>query len=171
MALNPSRGHSALRLGRYSQPTAEYFLTLCTEAKQAGLNEQPVARVIMDEVHAMSADSTWEAECAVIMPDHLHLLVVLGERLSLGKAVQRLKAKTSAGLRARGISWERNFFDRRIRPKDDRFAVFRYIYLNPYRAGLLSVADMWPDYFCRDSEWRWFRDYLHVERPYPEWLL
>lgn len=119
----------------------------------------------------MSVDGTWTLLCAVIMPDHLHLLVMLGERLSLGKAVQRLKAKTSVVLRAACLAWERGFFDRRIRPEDDRLTVFLYIYLNPYRAGLVAASDKWPRYHCREEEWKWFRELLHVDRPYPEWLL
>lgn len=171
MTLDPSRGHAALRRGRYSQPSSEYFLTLCTEAKQAGLTTKCVADAILNEARAMSVDGTWTLLCAVIMPDHLHLLIALGERLSLGKAVQRLKAKTSGTLRARGIAWERNFYDRQIRPDDDRLAVFRYIYLNPYRAGMLEKTDKWPHYHCREEEWGWFRDMLDDERPYPEWLM
>jgi len=171
MALNPNKGHAALRRGRYSQPAAEYFLTICAEAGQTGLVVQPVADAIMNEARLMSADGTWNLLCAVIMPDHLHLLINLGERLSLGKAMQRLKAKTSATLRAQDIGWERGFFDRQIRPDDDRLAIFRYIYLNPYRAGLVAMSGKWLHYYCREEEWAWFRDMLDDERPYPEWLM
>lgn len=171
MTFDPTRGHAALRRGRCSQPSAEYFLTICTQAGRAGLVTQPVADAILHEARAMSADGTWILLCAVIMPDHLHLLINLGERLALGKAVQRMKAKTSVTLRARGLVWERNIFDRQIRPGDDRLAVFRYIYLNPYQAGLLSSSDRWPYYHCREGEWAWFRDMLDCDRPYPEWLI
>lgn len=105
------------------------------------------------------------------MPDHVHVLLLLGARLSLSKAVQRLKAKTSARLRLASIGWERGFYDRQLRPDDDRLAIFLYIYLNPYRAGLLPDAAQWPHYYCRAEEWKWFRDMLDSGRPYPEWLL
>jgi putative transposase len=171
MGFDPTKGHAALRRGRYSQPSAEYFLTLCTDGRLQGLTTQPLAKVIMNELQAMVADETWYVRCAVIMPDHLHLLAILGERLPLGKAVQRFKAKTSAVLQARRLAWERGFFDRKMRPGDDRLAIFRYIYLNPYRARLVPVEQEWPHYFCREDDWRWFREMLDVERPYPEWLL
>lgn len=118
----------------------------------------------------MESDGTWLVRCATVMPDHVHLLVVLGERLELSRAVQRLKAKTAGSLGDRAIRWERGYFDRRIRPSDDLFAVFSYIYLNPYRAGLISLAERWPHYFCSKEDWSWFRELLDVERPVPEWL-
>lgn len=171
MTLNPARAHASLRRGRYSQPAAEYFLTVCTEARQTGLTTVDVAAAFLNEVQAMVSDGTWVTHCAVVMPDHVHLLITLGERPPLAKAVQRLKARTSAVLRTAGIRWERGFFDRRLRPDDERLPVFLYIYLNPFRAGLLPGSDKWPHYFCRDADWAWFRDLLDADRPYPEWLM
>jgi len=104
------------------------------------------------------------------MPDHFHLLVELGAKLSLEKAVSRLKAKTSADLRTAGVGWERGFFDRRLRAADDVLDVFLYIYLNPYRAGLCARTESWPWFHCHPDDWAWFRDYLDVDRPPPQWL-
>jgi putative transposase len=171
MALNPARGHAALRRGRSSRPGVEYFLTICTEARNRALTAPPIAQAVLDEVKSMSVDGTWIVHCAVVMPDHMHLLITLGDRLPLAKAVQRLKAKTSATLRAVNISWERGFFDRQLRQDDERLPLFLYIYLNPYRAGLLADSARWPHYYCRDEEWAWFRSMLDSDRPYPEWLL
>jgi len=171
MALNPARGHAALRRGRISQAQGEYFLTICTETRHVGLTTPSAAHAIFDEVHAMSADGTWVVQSAVVMPDHLHLLITLGERLALPKAVQRFKAKTSAVLRAASITWERGFFDRQLRSDDDRLPILLYIYLNPYRAGILEKSGKWPHYYCRSEVWAWFRDMLDADRPYPEWLV
>lgn len=171
MKSNQGRGHAALRRGRFSQSEAEYFLTICTEAKHSGLDMPSVAKTVFAEAHAMSADGTWGMQCAVVMPDHLHLLVTLGRRLSLARSIQRLKAKTSASLRAKGLSWERGFFDRQLRPDDNRMSLFLYIYLNPYRAGLMERSGQWPHYYCREEEWLWFRDMLDADLPHPEWLL
>jgi REP element-mobilizing transposase RayT len=170
MAFDQSRGHAALRRGRFSQPAAEYFLTVCTDRRCAGLALPNVAKVILDEAHAMSADGTWIVQSLLVMPDHVHLLITLGERLSIAKAVQRLKAKTSAVLRRANLGWERGFYDRQLRPDDDRLAVFLYIYLNPYRAGLMPDSSKWPHYHCRDEEWAWLRGMLNADRPYPERL-
>src|SRR4051812_45485503 len=115
MALEPFKGHSALRRGSHSQCGAEYFLTICTEGKRAGLTDFSVWTTLITEAEAMARDHTWTLRCMVVMPDHQHLLVVLGERLPLAKTIQRLKAKTSGLLRLTGLAWERGFFDRQIR--------------------------------------------------------
>jgi REP element-mobilizing transposase RayT len=106
------------------------------------------------------------------MPDHIHLLIVLGERLSLGKAVARLKAKTRAALAVAdaALEWERDFFDRHIRPDEDRLSLFLYLYLKPYRANLCAQDRQWPYFYCRSEDWIWFKDMLDFDRPVPEWL-
>jgi REP element-mobilizing transposase RayT len=170
MTLYPVNGHAALRRGRLSRAGAAYFLTFGTEARRTGLVASPVAGTIFKEAGAMAIDGTWIVHSAVVLPDHVHLLIALGQRLPLAKAMQRLKAKTSPALRATGLSWERGYFDRQLRPDDDWLSVLLYIYLNPYRAGLVGKHDQWPHYFCREAEWVWFRDLLDSDRPNPEWL-
>ena len=103
MPRDPHKGHVALRRGRISIPSAEYFLTICTAERRAGLTSPEVAEKLLAEARTMDADSTWQIRCGVVMPDHLHLLVVLGDRLSLAKSISRLKAKASPGLHAAGL--------------------------------------------------------------------
>jgi len=119
----------------------------------------------------MDAGATWRVRCATVMPDHIHLLMVLGARLSLGRALQRLKGVTASALRVGALVWERDFFDRHLRRDEDRLSLFLYIYLNPYRAGLLARTEHWPYYYCCDEDWRWFREQLDQDSPVPEWLM
>jgi putative transposase len=170
MTLDPAKGHAALRRGRYSQVDAEHFLTICTADKRAGLTLPRAANAVLSEGRAMSADCTWVLHCAVVMPDHVHLLVTLGARLSLERSVQRMKARTAPTLRSSGLRREHGFFDRKLRAGDERLPVYHYIYLNPYRAGLVALSERWPYFYCRDEEWQWFQPLLENDLPYPEWL-
>ena len=129
-------------------------------------------------LRAMDADHTWQLRSAIVLPDHLHVLAILGERLTLGQSVGRLKAKTKASLRATSatsiaspIASKRDFYDYCVRPDENRLALVPYIFLNPYRASLCATGDRWPCYHCRESDWSWFKDQLDAERPVPEWLL
>ena len=170
---DPAKGHAALRRGRVSIPHAEYFLTVCTDERHPGLTTPALATTILAELRAMTADQTWQLRCAVVMPDHIHALAILGERLTLGQAIGRLKSKTKSSLRGilASLAWERDFYDHHVRPDEDRLAIFRYIFLNPHRAGLCARDDRWPWYFCREEDWAWFKDQTDTDRPYPEWLL
>ena len=166
------KGHAALRRGRVSIPGAEYFLTVCTDKRRTGLTAHETATSILGELQAMDDDSTWHLRCTIVMPDHIHLLVILGQHLPLGKTIARLKSKTSALLRkfTAPLDWERDFFDHHVRPDDDRLGIFLYIFLNPYRAGLSTRSERWPWYYCCEEDWAWFKAYLDAERPAPEWL-
>jgi hypothetical protein len=73
-------------------------------------------------------------------------------------------------LRSEGLRWQRGYFDHRLRPDEDRLPVFLYLYLNPYRAGLLATSDLWSGYYCRPDDWAWFAPLTDEGSPMPEWL-
>lgn len=118
----------------------------------------------------METDSVWLSRCAVVMPDHIHLLVQLADRLTLGKAVARLKSKSAASLKAVGIRWQDGYYEHQMRPKEDRLPVFLYIYLNPYRAALLPSQETWPWFVCCEADREWFIPMLDQGLPEPAWL-
>lgn len=170
MAFDPHKGRAALRRGRVSVPGAEYFVAICTDNRRAGLHAAAIASAVLAEVHRMTADATWSLRCATVMPDHIHLLLVLGARLTLGRCVQRLKAKTAAALNLATCEWERDFFDRRLRPGDERLGVLLYLYLNPYRASLIARSEAWPHLFCCAEDWERLQHHLADDLPPLEWL-
>jgi hypothetical protein len=105
------------------------------------------------------------------MPDHIHYLFTLGERLSLGQCLIKLKAKTKEALQAVGLSWQRDFYDHWLRADDSMEGFAKYIYLNPYQKSLLAVEDSWP-YWHLNREYR-PKFVLHLSEagtPPVEWL-
>lgn len=164
----PKRGYRALRKGRYSKAHLQYFLTLCSTA--CSLDKENCADQIRSTLLSLEKDHSIELISYVVMPDHLHLLFRLGDRLSLGQVIGRLKAQTRAALNGTGNCWQDSFYDHAIRPDDSIEAVLRYIYLNPCKANLVSTDDDWPHYFCRDDVWRWFSSATRNGKPFPEWL-
>ena len=170
MPRHPLKGHAALRAGRESLPGADYFLTICTNQRRAGLTVPVVAQAILAEAASMQVDGTYALRCLTIMPDHVHLLITLGARLPLGKTLSRLKAKTSSALRAHDLAWERGFFDHRVRPDEDRAPIFHYLHLNPYRANLCARTEPWPWFHCCDADRAWFKPSLDDNLQSPAWL-
>ena len=104
------------------------------------------------------------------MPDHEHLLVTLSEDVDLATAVRLYRGRTSVILRTAGLRWQRGYFDHRLRPDEDRLPVFLYLFLNPYRAGLLPDSGKWAGYYCRPDDWVWFAPLTESGCPQPEWL-
>ena len=82
------------------------------------------------------------------MPDHLHLLLQLGEGTSLSDAVMHLKTnvakQVNRELLRTGAVWQRGFHDHALREDEDVRAAARYIIANPLRAGLVQTIGDYP---------------------------
>jgi len=90
--------------------------------------------------HATSAWGTSRCLAWVVMPDHWHRLVELGDE-TLGKAIARFKAGVSRELGVPAL-WQPGFHDRCLRREEDLRRSAAYIVLNPVRAGLaIHVMD------------------------------
>jgi len=115
-------------------------------------------------------DGIWRMRCATIMPDHIHCLIELGSVHPHSRALGRFKALTKTMLAGENTSWPENFYDHRLRLDESAEAVIRYIYLNPYHAGLVQPAESWPWFYCCAEDWTWFSGLTGSGRPFPEWL-
>ena len=165
-----SNGYPALRRGRHSCAHADYFLTLCARRPCRLLCDQNTWDACAAEWHRLESQSVWTVRCAVAMPDHLHLLVTLGQPTELSAAVKDFKGRLSPIFRLNGLSWQPSFYDHRLRSDEDVHPVFLYIFLNPYRAGLCATDKRWPAYYCSVEDWSWFGGMTNASCPYPEWL-
>ena len=81
-----------------------------------------------------------------IMPDHIHLFVRTGQKVSLGRWVKGLKRAVSAGVSSSpGQSlWQPGFFDHVLRSTESYREKSTYVLENPVRAGLVEKPDQWP---------------------------
>jgi len=167
---NPFKGYGALRKGRQSSPGADYFLTLCLQRPTSALNDSDVRLQCLTELHRLESNESFVLRCAVIMPDHLHLLITLGDRTSLSSLVRLFKGRMTLTLRRHEATWQPNFFDHCLHPEEDRLPVFLYIFLNPYRKRLIPVEQVWPGYYCAVEDWRWLGALTKERCPEPAWL-
>jgi len=128
----------ALRRGRWSEGGNIYLITFVTDGRRPWFRSwDPASRV----ARALAAPTTWPGSsllCWVLMPDHWHGLLQLGEGGALSKSVGRAKAHATRTWKpGRGIRlWQPGFHDRAMRRPDDLLATARYVIANPIRAGL-----------------------------------
>jgi putative transposase len=108
-------------------------------------------------VRQVKGDRPFRIDCAVILPDHLHMIWTLpADDADVGVRWQRIKAlfsrgqPASAGLRAarvrrgeKGI-WQRRYWSHEICGAEDLAAHRAWIIEAPVRAGLVPRAGDWP---------------------------
>ena len=165
-------GADRLRRGRVSIPHARYFITMVTQNRRHGLTENTVSDALVDAWRVSQADGDIDLLCATIMPNHCHLLYRLGARLRLDRVQAKLKSITSESLDAYGLEWQPNFFDHRLRENVEAEQFARYIYLNPYAKGLLSLNGIWPHWILSRKYCPEFIEHLACGvAPPKEWLL
>ena len=166
----PARQTTALRQGRQSLAGAVYFVTFCTAHRQPWLASPEARRSGAAVCRELTASGDARMLAATLMPDHVHLLFVLGDRLSLDRLVAKWKARVrpTPGSEA---AWQANYFEHRLRSDESEEAYAWYVFMNPYRAGLVTVDEVWPGWWPHaESAWTFLALARSGPRPQPEWL-
>lgn len=142
-----------LRKGRHSQRGSLYLLTTTTTDRHPILRDVAFGRAVVAEFKAAQLDGWADSLAWVVMPDHLHWLIALGDS-SLDQLMRRVKTNSARVInRQRGITgalWQTGYHDRALRQEEDVQAVARYVVANPLRAGLV---DRLGDYSLWDAIW------------------
>jgi putative transposase len=151
MSDSEERFHSrALRKGRVSVEGHIYHVTSHAVQGTSPFAESVVAFAMCLTFERTSNESGARLLTWVLMPDHAHWLIELGDETSLSYVVSRLKS-ASAGACNRAVNasvgasiWQKGFYDRAIRRDEDLLSVARYIVANPLRAGLVERLGDYP---------------------------
>lgn len=141
-------GHAALRNGRASICNTAYLITTTTQNREPLFSHFPAA---CSAARCFEDAALLRGSCMlawVLMPDHAHWLLQLGEVDNLGDVIGRLKSAssrhTNRTLNRMGSLWSQAFHDHALREEDDLQAVARYIVANPLRAGLVKRIGDYP---------------------------
>jgi REP element-mobilizing transposase RayT len=149
-------GSKALRVGRSSIAGQVYLVTFVASNRHPIFLDDAIARTCIEAL--LDARSWLRSRLLawVLMRDHWHGLVQLGEGDGLSHLVRQLKASSSRRVRLARVGlanvWERGFHDRALRLEDDLVDMARYIVLNPVRARLVRrIGDYpyWDAIWCK----------------------
>ncbi len=134
------RGHAALRRGRSSMSGWCYLVTTVTADREPWFSGTQVAAAVAarhgdDALFRDAVLLAW-----VLMPDHWHGVVQLGDHTSLSSLMNHFKTSTGIDanrvMQRRGKFWARGFHDRALRNDHELDAAVEYVRRNPERAGL-----------------------------------
>ena len=139
--------YTALTTGRVSQEGAAYLVTTATASRSPLFRDHASSLVVVRALYAMERRGDCALLAWVLMPDHLHVLLVL-HGLGLSTLVRSLKGRTARTLNAMRAArcrvWQAGFHDRAVRREEDLVEIARYIVANPLRAGLVDRIGEYP---------------------------
>lgn len=124
--------------------SATFFVTVnCKQRGPNQLTNPSCANGIARALDFYHKAGRWNVELAMIMPDHLHLLVSFDWDPGNGMMalLRNWKRYTASHL---GIEWQRDYFDHRIRSENDHQSTWFYMRENPVRARLVEHYEQWP---------------------------
>jgi putative transposase len=146
--------YSELLNGRWSEPGREYFVTTVVAGRQAIFTDLWCARILIRTLRQVQqeTDSRWLAW--VLMPDHFHGLLSLGDEAELSSVIRAVKGRSALllnkQLNRRGRLWQQGYYEHALRAEENRLGIARYIVANPLRKGLVKRLGDYPHW---DSVW------------------
>lgn len=139
--------YNDLRKGRVSQSGTMYNVTTVTRDRIPYFATLVNGRKLVRELMLLKREGKVETLGYVVMPDHLHWLMVLQEG-ELSEVVRLLKGRTAHAI-GKAV-WQANYYDHAVREDEDIRKLARYIIANPLRAGLVERIE---DYSLWDAVW------------------
>ncbi|MBY4678466.1 REP-associated tyrosine transposase [Marinobacterium arenosum] len=135
-------------------PGHAYCITTVTAGRLPLFNSLTAARLVIGEMRRLHDAGALNSIAWVLMPDHLHWLIQLGEEESLGAVMQHFKGRSSRmlnnALNSQGSRWQRAYYDRALRKEEDLRQLARYMVANPLRARLVEQIGEYPHW---DAVW------------------
>ena len=122
-----------------------YFVTLCVQDRRKVLANAEMFDAIRRTIPQLCK---WHVLAAVIMPDHVHVIVSPMEDrgLSVGDFAHGFKRVLHKTLKNQKWEWQLGCFDRLLRSDENLTSKWIYVRDNPVRHGLVEKAKDWPYY-------------------------
>jgi REP element-mobilizing transposase RayT len=119
-----------------------YFITICVADRKSVLANNAAFSAFK---RAVARLRHWKVLAAVVMPDHLHVIVAptRDRDAKVGNFSGALKRWIREELGA-SWKWQPGCFDRLMRSDESLHEKWLYLQENPVRAGLVSNSGDWP---------------------------
>jgi putative transposase len=119
-----------------------FFITICCAPRDKNqLCNPETSAAVFESVAFRLTRGDWWVHLLLLMPDHLHMLVVFAPDKEMKKVVSQWKENTAKRI---GIQWQRDFFDHRLRKEESVREKADYALNNPIRKGLVTRIEDWP---------------------------
>ena len=129
-----------------------YFVTFC--AKETVLTEDEQAIVLK---HIKEGDGQYyDCYAAIVMPDHVHLLLQPMEGITLSRIMHGIKGvsahKINQYRNTKGSIWQEESYDRIVRDGNEFDNKLNYMYNNPIKKGLIEEPEIYIGWWCNEEK-------------------
>ena len=127
--------HAAPRLGSFSyQGHSAYFVTCCTFGRRDWLTDATRVDSVTEQLLQSAQASLFDVSAYCFMPEHVHALVEgTSDRSTFCPFMNDFKQRTGYAHKQATAQrlWQQGYYDRVLRPEDDRLRVIAYMLANP----------------------------------------
>ena len=153
MKQTSNKGHRQLRKGRKSIAGIYYSITIATHNRIPILTMPDVPNIIFDCFDWLETNDRCNWICVMVMPDHIHVILELGNKQTLSELIQSFKRFTTNQINNRlmrtGPIWQDSYHDHGIRRDESLNKIIRYCYDNPVRKGLVKRPEDYSHWRCK----------------------
>ena len=122
-----------------------YFITTTTYKKKPIFANKKKADMLRDIIYNFRNQNRYLLLSFVVMPDHLHLLLVPNQNNDISRIMHGIKRGSARlinkGFDSSGKIWEARFFDRVARSEEELVNDIKYIHFNPVREGFVKKPE------------------------------
>ncbi len=137
----------------YRVPGQPVLTTICAKDKRPVLTRDAIRGELTAALSVATGITGCELIAWCLMPDHIHVLLRVEQQGGdIIRFLHSYKTWTGRRMRTAGFArgWERSFWDRHARSREDTANMVSYVLQNPVRAGLCQKWEQWPH-----SEYCW----------------
>lgn len=122
-----------------------FFVSSSITGKRNLLQSDRAAKLFINVLYQYRSQKRFLLHEFVVMPDHFHVLIIIGPEVSVERAVQYIKGgfafRAGRELAFRSPVWQRGFSEVRIYDREAFEQVQRYITENPVKRRLVQKAE------------------------------
>ncbi len=153
--LHPCYLPSVTRLRHFDNLSTARFVTFSCFEHRSFLTKRGNIRAVLEQIDRIRSDEGMKVLGYVIMPDHVHMVLLPAEGTAMGPAIGRLKALSARKILAvdhdtggvrndgRRAIWQRRCYDHNCRTPQTVIEKIEYCHYNPVRAGLVEHPADW----------------------------
>ena len=153
-----------MKLKHYDGDGRARFVTFCTHKKMPLLTNNRYRKIVVESIAAIRDRYKLKLLGYVLMPEHVHIVVVPPEEVKLGPVIGKLKILSSKGIHElmrnlnsplierltvrrnktdNFVFWQRRCYDHNCRDAESVWEKVNYCHNNPVKRGLVSEPQNW----------------------------